>query len=217
MVITWKIIYVITPHVSSFIFSVKMIKHKIHMNSKVARNLLLLCIHLSLRAKNCWRLITYFAFKLIHVITPHISSFIFSVKMINHKIHMNCVSREVKLLENSGLERRSIVEFDWTIMWYVSSFIFSLKMMKHKIHIHILCIWRNAKPFDNSKVARNLLLLFVLGQRRQITYFACKIIHVIIPHVSSFSVSVKMINHKIHMNCFNGPVKCAKVITECRH
>ena len=99
MVITWKIIYVITPHVSSFIFSVKMIKHKIHMNSKVARNLLLLCIHLSLRAKNCWRLITYFACKIIHVITPCVSSFSVSVKIINHKIHMNCFN-ELQILQD---------------------------------------------------------------------------------------------------------------------
>ena len=35
----------------------------------------------------------------------------------------------------------------------------------------------------------------------------CKIIHVITPHVSSFSFSVKMINYKIHMNCFNELLK----------
>ena len=110
MVITCKIIYVITPHVSSCSFSVKMINHNIHMNcfNELLKEVFLLYLKkwtetfwlfksgekpfafIWLRWKNCWRLITYFACKLIHVITPHVSSFSFSVKMIKHKIHMNC-------------------------------------------------------------------------------------------------------------------------------
>ena len=99
MVITCKILHVITTHVSSFSFSVKMMNYKIQMNcfnellkevflcySKVAKKTF---AFIWLRWKNCWRLITYFPCKLIHVITPHVSSFSFSVKMIKHKIHMN--------------------------------------------------------------------------------------------------------------------------------
>ena len=52
-----------------------------------------------LRWKNCWRLITYFTCKIIHVITPCVSSFSVSVKIINHKIHMNCFN-ELQILQD---------------------------------------------------------------------------------------------------------------------
>ena len=73
-----------------------------------------------LKWKNCWRLITNFACKLIHVITPHVYSFSFSVKMIKHKIHMNffttfVLSTICPQVLNS--DRRYLfvdVECDWT-------------------------------------------------------------------------------------------------------
>ena len=96
--------------------------------------------------KQCWRLLTYFTDKIIHVIFSRVFSFSVSVKTMNHKIHMNFCNELLKEIFLLNLKK-------WTET-------FCLFKSGEKLFAFIWLKWNNVEDYSHTLQTKSYMLYF---------------------------------------------------------